>query len=189
MRCAKRRRWRVNQTHPTSEFWRTACVDRGRSQSDPLKTLQGLIWEGYLRTGLQVSCPDVVPVLRAWHAAGLRLYVYSSGSVVAQKVLFAHTADGDLTPLFSGYFDTTTGPKQERASYEAIARTTGDAPATMLFLSDVDAELDAARAAGMQTARLLRPADTPPGAHTNHAGFTTFDELARALTPEISATL
>jgi enolase-phosphatase E1 len=159
-------------------------------KATPLKTLQGLIWQdGYERTGLHGHVyPDVVPVLRAWHAAGIRLYVYSSGSVVAQKVLFAHSAAGDLTPLFSGYFDTAIGAKQDRGSYDAIARTTGDAPATMLFLSDVESELDAARSAGMQTARLMRPADTPPGARTNHAFFSDFPALARELTPEISAT-
>ena len=149
----------------------------------PLKTLQGLIWEeGYAQTGLHGHIyDDVVPVLRAWHAAGVRLYVYSSGSVVAQQTLFAHTAFGDLTPLFSGYFDTTIGPKQARDSYVAIARAAGDPPETMLFLSDVEAELDAARAAGMQTARLLRPADTPPGATTTHPAYSDFTALAAGL--------
>lgn len=149
-------------------------------KATPLKTLQGLIWEeGYAQTGLHGHVyADVVPVLRAWHAAGLRLYVYSSGSVVAQKVLFAHTAFGDLTPLFAGYFDTTIGPKQVQASYAAIAGATGEAPHAMLFLSDVEAELDAARAAGMQTARLLRPADTPAGAVTTHPAFADFTALA-----------
>jgi len=149
-------------------------------KATPLKTLQGLIWEeGYAQTGLQGHVyPDVVPVLHAWHAAGLRLYVYSSGSVVAQKVLFAHTAFGDLTPLFAGYFDTTIGPKQAQASYAAIARATGEVPRAMLFLSDVEAELDAARAAGLRTARLLRPADTPAGAVTTHPAFADFTTLA-----------
>jgi len=156
-------------------------------KATPLKTLQGLIWEeGYEQTGLNGHVyPDVIPVLRAWHAAGLRLYIYSSGSVTAQKTLFAHTAAGDLTPLFSGYFDTTSGAKQERASYETIARSAGDAPEAMLFLSDVEGELDAARAAGMQTARLLRPADTPPGATTTHPAFADFTALARELAREL----
>jgi len=152
-------------------------------KATPLKTLQGLIWEeGYVQTGLLGHVyADVVPVLNAWHAAGLRLYVYSSGSVVAQKVLFAHTAFGDLTPLFAGYFDTTIGPKQADASYAAIARATGEAPHATLFLSDVEAELDAARAAGMQTARLLRPADTPAGAVTTHPAYADFTALAADL--------
>lgn len=152
-------------------------------KATPLKTLQGLIWqEGYERTGLHGHVyDDVPPVLRAWHAAGLRLYIYSSGSVVAQKVLFAHTAFGDLTPLFSGYFDTTIGAKREAASYAAIAQQIGLEPGEVLFLSDVDAELDAARTAGMRTARLLRPADTPPGATTTHPGYADFDALAAAV--------
>ena len=149
-------------------------------KATPLKTLQGLIWaEGYTQTGLLGHVyPDVPPVLQGWHAAGIELYVYSSGSVTAQKVLFAHTFAGDLTPLFSGYFDTTTGPKREAASYAEIAAETGFHPGEMLFLSDIEEELDAARAAGLQTARLLRPADTPPGSTTSHAAYLDFNALA-----------
>jgi enolase-phosphatase E1 len=99
---------------------------------------------------------DAVRKLRAWKAEGLFLYVYSSGSVPAQKLLFAHTEYGDLTPLFSGYFDTRVGPKQESASYTAIAHQIGLPGGNILFLSDIDAELDAARQAGLQTVRLLR---------------------------------
>jgi len=145
----------------------------------PLKSLQGLIWaEGYERTGLRGHVyPDAAAGLRRWHAAGLRLYVYSSGSVEAQKVLFEHSDQGDLSPLFSGNFDTATGPKREARSYAAIAGAIGLAPADVVFLSDVDAELDAARTAGMQTVRLLRPADTPPGAATTHPSAVSFDEL------------
>jgi enolase-phosphatase E1 len=149
----------------------------------PLKTLQGLIWaDGYAETALHGHVyDDVPPALRAWHEAGIALFVYSSGSIVAQKVLFAHTAFGDLTPLFRDYFDTTIGGKREAASYAAIARATGVAPAETLFLSDVEAELDAARAAGMQTMRLLRPADTPAGAVTAHPAATDFTQIATAL--------
>jgi enolase-phosphatase E1 len=151
----------------------------------PLKTLQGLIWhEGYTKAGLLGHVyPDVPPALQAWHAAGFALYVYSSGSIMAQKVLFAHTFAGDLTPLFAGYFDTTIGAKREASSYVAIAAETGFLPGEILFLSDVDAELDAARAAGWQTARLLRPDDTPSGATTAHPGYADFTALAADLTP------
>jgi enolase-phosphatase E1 len=150
-------------------------------KATPLKTLQGLIWAaGYERGELHGHVyDDVPPALRAWHAAGIALYVYSSGSIVAQKVLFAHTAFGDLTPLFRDHFDTTIGAKRDAASYAAIARATGCAPEAMLFLSDVDAELDAARATGMQTGRLLRPSDTPPGATTTHPAYADF----RAIRP------
>jgi len=145
----------------------------------PLKTLQGLIWAaGYEHTGLRGHVyPDAAAGLRRWHAAGLRLYVYSSGSIEAQKTLFAHSDQGDLLPLFSGHFDTTTGPKREPASYAAIVEAIGLAPGDVLFLSDVDAELDAARAIGLQTLRMLRPADTPPDATTTHPSAVSFDQL------------
>ena len=148
-------------------------------KATPLKTLQGLIWaEGYAQTGLRGHVyPDAAAGLRRWYQAGVRLYVYSSGSVEAQRVLFANSDQGDLSPLFDGYFDTTTGPKREPASYAAIADAIDLAPGDVLFLSDVDAELDAARTAGMQTVRLLRPADTPAGATTKHASAISFDEI------------
>jgi enolase-phosphatase E1 len=150
----------------------------------PLKTLQGLIWnEGYAKTGLQGHVyPDVPPALSAWRAAGIELYVYSSGSVMAQKTLFAHTFAGDLTPLFAGYFDTTIGAKREPESYAAIVAETGFLPEEMLFLSDVEAELDAARATALQTVRLMRPADTPPGATTAHPAYVDFATLAAEVT-------
>ena len=153
-------------------------------KATPLKTLQGLIWaEGYARTGLRGHVyPDAVTGLRRWHAAGLKLYVYSSGSVEAQRVLFANSAQGDLSSLFSGNFDTAVGGKREASSYRVIADAIGLPPRDVVFLSDVDAELDAARAAGMQTVRLLRPADTPAGATTTHPSAVSFDELEIALT-------
>ena len=153
-------------------------------KATPLKTLQGLIWaEGYAQSGLLGHVyPDVPPVLQSWYDAGIELYVYSSGSIVAQKVLFAHTYAGDLTPLFNGYFDTTTGPKREADSYAEIAADTGFHPAEMLFLSDTEEELDAARSAGFQTARLLRPADTPEGAATAHPAYVDFASLSADVT-------
>jgi enolase-phosphatase E1 len=149
-------------------------------KATPLKTLQGLIWnEGYARGELQGHVyPDVPAVLQAWKSAGIELYVYSSGSIVAQKVLFAHTFAGDLTPLFDGHFDTTTGAKRDAASYAEIAADTGFHPDEMLFLSDVEEELDAARAAGMLTARLMRPDDTPAGAVSAHPAYVDFAALS-----------
>lgn len=127
----------------------------------PLKSLQGMIWEaGYVCgdfTGHVYE--DAVRNLRAWHEKGVRLYVYSSGSVHAQKLLFGFSDFGDLTPLFSGYFDTHIGHKRETSSYEIIASEIGVRAGDILFLSDIREELDAARTAGMQTRWLVRDAD------------------------------
>lgn len=134
----------------------------------PLKALQGLIWEaGYRRGDFQGHIyEDAARHLKAWRVKGLELYVFSSGSVQAQKLLFAHTQYGDLTPLFSGYFDTRTGAKQDPESYRAIARQISQAPQAVLFLSDSEAELDAARSAGFATCRLVRdPGDHPASRH------------------------
>jgi enolase-phosphatase E1 len=129
----------------------------------PLKALQGMIWEqGYRKGELRGHIhEDAVRRLRQWHERGLRLYVFSSGSVQAQRLLFGHSDAGDLTPLFSGYFDTTIGAKREAESYRRIAATIGLAPVEILFLSDVREELDAARAAGLETCWLVREGAAP----------------------------
>jgi enolase-phosphatase E1 len=145
-----------------------------------LKTIQGIIWEeGYQRGVLQAELyADVPPALRRWARAGLRLFVYSSGSVPAQKLLFGHTPDGDLTPLFQAYFDTRVGPKRKYASYESIARGIGLPGGEILFLSDVEAELDAASEAGLQTCQLVRADDdTRPSAR--HQTAKDFIEVAQ----------
>ena len=140
----------------------------------PLKALQGLIWEdGYRRGDFSGHIyADAVSCLRAWQARGIALYVFSSGSVHAQRLLFAHTPYGDLTPLFSGYFDTTIGSKREPAAYSAIAQAIGLPPQEILFLSDIVEELDAARAAGMQTVWLVRERElNPTASHTQVQDF------------------
>ena len=149
-----------------------AWIDADRKVT-PLKALQGMIWrQGYEAGELKGHVyDDTPPFLRKWHDRGLKLYVYSSGSVEAQKLIFGHTAHGDLTPLFSGYFDTRVGAKREASSYKAILRETGLSGPDMLFLSDIGEELDAARAAGMKTCQLLRddkarPAMAHPQAKT-----------------------
>jgi len=152
---------------------------KGSGGDGELKTLQGLVWAAGYQSGALV-CPiydDAAAALRAWHAAGLPLHVYSSGSIAAQRLLFGHTTHGDLTPLFRGYFDTTIGPKLEAGSYRAIARAIGHAPEGVLFLSDHPGELDAASTAGMRTLCLDRveaaiPADTP------HHRVSTFAAIA-----------
>ncbi len=117
-----------------------------------LKDIQGRIWaEGYAAGELTGHVyPDAAEALRGWHDDGLKLAVFSSGSVAAQKLIFGHSDQGDLSPLFSGWFDTTTGPKREAMSYLMIADALGVSPADMLFLSDIAAETDAAKAAGMR---------------------------------------
>src|SRR5262249_53564996 len=116
--------------------------------------------------------PDTPEYLRAWFDAGIKLYVYSSGSVEAQKLIFGHTAYGDLTPLFSGYFDTRIGGKREPASYQKILGETGNAADATLFLSDVGEELDAAREVGLRTFQLLRDEKARPApAHLQGRDF------------------
>jgi enolase-phosphatase E1 len=124
----------------------------------PLKALQGMIWRtGFERGELRGHVyEDAVQALRAWRQQGLRLYIYSSGSVDTQRLLFAHTPYGDLGPLLSGYFDTTTGPKLEAYSYQLIAGKLGCPAHSVVFLSDHAGELRAAASAGMQTVLLAR---------------------------------
>ncbi|MEN0111373.1 MAG: acireductone synthase [Planctomycetota bacterium] len=145
-----------------------------------LKQLQGLVWQAGFESGELRShvFPDVPPALRAWRDAGIDLRVYSSGSVHAQRLFFGHTEAGDLTPLFTGHYDTTTGPKREASSYAAIAADWGVPAGEVLFLSDVTEELGAARAAGMQTALVNRPGNAAPTtADPPHAAVESFAEL------------
>lgn len=144
-----------------------------------LKTIQGILWdEGYKSGELTAEVyDDVAPALRRWARAGLRLFVYSSGSVPAQKLLFGHTPAGDLTPLFQAYFDTRVGPKREAASYESIAKAIGLPGSEILFLSDVEAELDAAAQAGFCACQLVRAQDGTQ-AGTRHATAADFTEVA-----------
>jgi len=140
-------------------------IDQDRKIT-PLKVLQGLIWEEGFRRGEFVGhvYEDAALKLREWHESGIRLYIYSSGSVHAQKLLFSHTDQGDLTPLFSGYFDTRVGAKQDVESYRRIAGEIGLVPSSILFLSDIGSELDAAQEAGMATGWLVREGPLDPDA-------------------------
>lgn len=151
-------------------------IDEDRKVT-PLKALQGLIWEaGYRNGDFQGHVyADAAARLRAWHDCGVRLYVYSSGSVYAQKLLFGHSEAGDLTPLFSGYYDTRIGGKREAASYRAIVADIGLPAGEILFLSDIAAELDAARAAGLQTIQLVR--DGPLDRNAPHRQVRDFDAI------------
>ena len=160
-------------------------IDADRKHT-ALKALQGLIWQHGYSDGDYTAhvYPDTAPALRAWHAAGHPLYVYSSGSVAAQKLLFGHSAAGDLRPLFSGWFDTEVGGKREAGSYRNIVAAIGCAPAEVLFLSDVVEELDAAREAGLATVLLDRQEDYPVArigdAVHGHARVTSFAQIVPA---------
>ena len=157
-------------------------IDEDRKHT-ALKALQGMIWEaGYRDAEFAAPIyPDAAPALRQWHDAGLPLYVYSSGSVPAQKLFFGHSDAGDLTPLFSGWFDTEVGGKREAASYEAIAERIGIDASDIVFLSDVVEELDAAGKAGMQTVLVDRPEDYPQpregAAARGHRRVTSFADI------------
>jgi len=142
----------------------------------PLKALQGLVWSGGYASGELVAhlYDDALAALQRWAAARLPVYIYSSGSIAAQKLYFAHTRAGDLTPGLAGYFDTTTGPKQEAASYRRIAAAIGRPAGDLLFLSDVAAELEAAAAAGFQAVQVRRE---PPVDGLFEPSITTFDQL------------
>ncbi|WP_327405261.1 acireductone synthase [Streptomyces sp. NBC_01288] len=164
------------QIEKTLNTW----LDEDR-KATPLKTLQGIIWsEGFARGDLVSHFyDDVVPALRAWHSAGLRLYVYSSGSVAAQRAWFTSSPEGDLLPLVSGLYDTeNAGPKQEPESYRRIADATGVEPSRLLFLSDRPGELDAAVAAGWHAVGVLRPGEPyfEQGVG-DHAQAGAFDEI------------
>jgi enolase-phosphatase E1 len=152
-------------------------MDQDR-KSRALKSLQGKIWEGGYRGGQlrgQVYA-DVRPAFDRWRKQGMGIFIFSSGSVLAQKLIFAHTTEGDLTGYLGGYFDTTTGAKVSAASYQSIAAQIGAPAAEVLFVSDVAAELDAARAAGMTTALCVRPGSSEPQ-RPAHPVVHTFDEI------------
>ena len=157
-------------------------IDADRKHT-ALKALQGMVWEaGYRHRDFTAPLyPDVVPALHAWHAAGHGLAVYSSGSVPAQKLLFAHTEAGDLTPLFRGFFDTEVGHKRDADSYRLIADRLDRSVGDVVFLSDVVAELDAARDAGMRTVLLDRLEDYPQprtgDAANGHARVASFADI------------
>ncbi|WP_369938870.1 acireductone synthase [Xanthomonas medicagonis] len=158
-------------------------IDQDRKHT-ALKALQGMIWETGYREGAYRAhfYPEVADVLRGWHAAGLTLYVYSSGSVPAQKQFFGYSEAGDLIDLVSGWFDTEIGGKREVASYRAIVAALGVPAERIVFLSDVVEELDAARDAGLQTRLLDRREDYPQprtGAATHgHERVENFQQIA-----------
>jgi enolase-phosphatase E1 len=173
--------WEAAEARLSAERYLLWLMDRDR-KSTALKSIQGKVWrQGYeTRRLIGQVYPDVPGFLKRWKERGGRAYLYSSGSVLAQRLLFQCSDQGDLTPLLDGYFDTSIGPKREASSYEAIAQAVGLAPHALLFVSDVVAELAAARAAGLQTALSIRPGNAPVDA-AGYRVVTDFEALERAL--------
>lgn len=153
-------------------------IDRDR-KSTGLKSIQGKIWrQGYLDGTLKALLfADVAQALRRWRGAGLKISIFSSGSSLAQQLLFGHTEAGDLTQFIDSYFDTTSGPKNAIESYRRIAEALRLPAPEVLFISDVVPELDAAKAAGMQTLLCVRPGNHPQSHAEHHQIIKSFDDI------------
>jgi enolase-phosphatase E1 len=153
-------------------------IDRDR-KSTGLKSLQGKIWrEGYTSGTLKAQVfEDVRPAFERWHKSGLRISIFSSGSALAQQLLFAHTDDGDLTKFISDYFDTNVGAKGDPESYRRIANKMNLTPPEILFVSDVVTELEAATQAGMKTRLSVRPGNQPQPNPDRFQVIQTLDEI------------
>ena len=152
-------------------------IDQDRKIT-PLKTLQGMIWRSGYETGeLKAHLyEDAIAAMKRYHAQGLRLFIYSSGSIEAQKLYMAHSVAGDLQELISGYFDTTTGPKADPASYAAIATKAGLPPSALIFFSDATAEVAAAMKAGMSATLVCRTPGMP--SREERQAFTSIDDFS-----------
>lgn len=154
-------------------------MDRDR-KSTPLKSLQGKIWEeGYKHGELRGQVFEDVPrAFARWREQGKEIYIYSSGSVLAQKLLFSNTAEaGDLTPFIRDYFDTSIGLKKDAESYRRIGNELGRSTSEILFVSDVAVELDAATTAGLDVILCVRPGNVSPITPPSHNIIQSFDEL------------
>lgn len=149
-------------------------IDR---KSTPLKTIQGEIWqEGYETGELRSDLFDDVPgAFERWESQGRMIAIYSSGSILAQKLLFRFTENGDLTPFISAYFDTNTGHKREPESYRRIAIGMNVNPEEILFISDIEEELGAAKNAGLSTLLSVRDGNAPVE-NPVHRAIRSFDE-------------
>ena len=163
----------------SAEFGRFDALMNQDSKDSDLKELQGCIWEEGYRSGeLAGEIFDDVPrALKRWQDERIGVGVFSSGSVLAQKLLFRHSSAGDLTPFLEWHFDTAVGPKTDAKSYERIAALIGMPPSRITFVSDLVRELDAAYAAGLHTALSLRPGNSAQPDGHRHPVIRSFDEL------------
>lgn len=166
------------QPPPQIDVYVDWLIARDR-KSTGLKSLQGKIWrQGYTDGSLKSQVyADVAPAFARWHATGLSINIFSSGSVLAQQLLFAHTEAGDLTRVIDQYFDTNIGKKGEADSYRRIAAALSLRAEEVLFISDVVAELDAANDAGMETLLSIRPGNQPQERAENHRAIHSFDSV------------
>ena len=167
-----------DQPPPLVEQYLYWLISQDR-KSPALKSLQGKIWEQGYNDGRLHSpvFPDVRPALERWRYAGISMCIFSSGSVLAQKLLFAHTDAGDLTKFINRYFDTGVGKKNNPESYRIIAKALSIPEAEILFVSDVIIELNAAAEAGMITALCLRPGNAPQELTSQHDSIHSFDGI------------
>ena len=161
----------------TAVTYVSRLIDLDR-KSPALKSLQGKIWKAGYEDGSLKSpvYPDVVEAFERWRDVGITINIFSSGSVLAQQLLFAHTDAGDLTRYIDQYFDTSVGKKIDPQSYLAIAANLSFDPSQILFLSDVVAELDAAKAAGIQTRLCIRPGN-PPQPASQYQSIASFADI------------
>ncbi|TKB75503.1 MAG: acireductone synthase [Nitrospira sp.] len=196
---------REHQHVPALRQWTTACLDTvaqelGQRPADAeipgilcrwieedrkhpgLKAIQGMIWHDGYRAGAFTPglYEDVAPALKRWRRNGLRLALYSSGSEQAQRLLVEHTTDGDLTGLFSNFFDTSIGAKTETASYRHIGQVLALSSNDILFLSDIEAELDAAAEAGFNTTQIVRAGTNAGTAHPVCSNFGDMSQFDRS---------
>lgn len=162
---------------PSVQAYAEWLMDHDR-KSPALKELQGYIWEeGYQRGDLVGQVFEDVPrTFQRWRREGVRLGIFSSGAVLAQRWLFRTSSAGDLSAFLHWYFDTHTGSKHDAVSYRRIAEEVGELPPDILFVSDVVAELNAARDAGMGTILAVRPGNAPQPPH-DHRVVRSFDEI------------
>jgi enolase-phosphatase E1 len=172
---------KVSKVH-SNEEWIAGQVNLlmdSDSKSTGLKALQGLIWRSGFEGGELTShlFHDVVPAIENWQRQAIAVGIYSSGSIVAQRLFFGHTPDGDLTSFFVRHYDTTIGSKRAAASYHRIAADFGYHPSEILFLSDVFEELEAASAAGFQAVAVERPGNAPLPEVYRGARITSFSQL------------
>jgi enolase-phosphatase E1 len=169
--------WREDRKADSVVAYVHWLMDQDR-KSTGLKSIQGKIWQAGYETGeLRGEVfPDVPPAFVRWRDRNRTICIFSSGSVLAQRLLFSSSTEGDLTPFIWKFFDTTTGPKAESESYRKIALACARSPEEMLFVSDVVSELDAAQSAGLETALCIRGESPPPAGP--HRTIRSFDEIA-----------